>query len=181
MSIQQTLSDRANEGQLVELLPLLPAPVVRAVWLTEEVLEQLDPGTANDDFALEAGRLRRRLEGVVKGHRLVVGNRQSKACDMKRLEPSSDEVWEIRERPNPGIRVFCRFVEFDCLAGTNVQLVRTLFARWWIRADGDFWPGWNAEIKRCKAIWRNLFVSYPPHSGVSINDYLSNATGPSSF
>lgn len=181
MSILNLLKARIDEQQLIALEPLLGGPQVRNVFLTPSVMAQLSPDTSEHDFEMEAGRLRRRLESIVVGDPLVVGHRRDKVCDLKRLDPSSDEVWEIRERPDPGIRVFFRFVEYDCIAATNIRLVRHLFAFWWKRSGADYWPAWRAEIRRCKAIWRNLFVTYAPHSGVRINDYLSNAVGPDPF
>lgn len=181
MSIVDELAARCSEGRLVELKPLLAVPIKRSVWVTADVMDQLSPDTADPDFELEAGRLRKKLESVARGNRLVVGQRRNKSCDVKRLDPPSDEVWELRERPEPGIRVFFRFIDHDCIAATNIRLVRHLFEKWWTRGGRDYWPAWVVEIRRCKAHWRSLFISYPPHVGETISDYLSNATGPDNF
>jgi hypothetical protein len=183
MSIRQCLADRVNEKRLFEVRPLLPSSKgrPRSVWAEKFVFDQLSPDSAAEEYALEAGRLRRKLEGIANGKRIVVGNRRDKDCDLKRLEPSANEVWEIRERDDPSVRIFVRFVERDCLAATNIRVVRDLFALSWFRNGLEFWPVWRMEIRRCKTIWRALFLTYPPHTGASLNDYLSNATGSGSF
>jgi hypothetical protein len=172
-----------GERRIVEVVPLLQSGKARprSVWAEAFVFDQLSPGTANPEYELEAGRLRRKLENIVVGKRIVVGNRKDKNCDLKRLEPHSAEVWEIRERDNPGIRIFFRFVEKDCLAATNIRFVRDLFGVRWFRNGLEIWPAWRAEIRRCKAIWRNLFLTHPPHSGVKLDDYISDAVGSGSF
>jgi hypothetical protein len=183
MSIRQCLRDRVAERRMFEVVPLIPSARAqpRSVWAETYVFQQLNPGTANDDFALEAGRLRRKLEGIVFGKRVVVGGRRDKSCDVKRLEPTTLEVWEIRERDDPSIRIFFRFVEFDCIAATNIRLVRDLFAVRWIRQGLEYWPEWRAEIVRCRTVWRSLFVTYPAHSGDHLDEYISNAIGSGTF
>lgn len=183
MSIRQCLFDRVAEGRVFEVRALLPSTrgQTRSVWAEAGVYAQLRPETATEEYALESGRLRRKLEGIASGKRVVVGARRDKSCDLKRLEPPANEVWEIRERVDPSVRVFFRFMEHDCLVATNLRFVRDLFGVMWFRRGSDFWPVWRREIRRCKATWRTLFITHPPHSGASINDYLSNATGSGSF
>lgn len=183
MSIRQCLRDRVEEKRMFEVVPLLPTSKSRprSVWAEALVFEQLSPRTARQEFALEAGRLRRKLENIVTGKRIVVGDRRDKLCDVKQLEPSRIEVWEIRERDDPSIRIFFRFVERDCLAATNIRFVRDLFGVRWLTKGLEIWPVWRTEIRRCKAIWRSLFLTHPPHSGACLNDYISNAVGSGSF
>lgn len=183
MSIRGCLADRVLEKRMFEVAPLLPSSkgTPRSVWAENDVFKQLDPLTASDEYRLEAGRLRRKLDGIARGTRIIVGNRREKACDIKRLEPFSGEVWEIRERDDPSIRIFFRFIERDCIATTNMRFVKDLFGLRWLRKGIEFWPVWRAEIRRCKAIWRGLFVTYPPHSGDALNDYISNAAGSGTF
>lgn len=183
MSIRQCLSDRVREGRVFEVVPLLPSPKgrPRSVWAESFVFEQLSPDTAAEQYSRESGRMRRKLEGIVSGKRVVVGNRRDKTCDMKRLDPASNEVWEVRECDDPSVRIFFRFIERDCIAATNVRFVSDLFAIQWIRKGLEFWPIWWAEIQRCKSVWRGLFLTYPPHSREHLDDYISNAVGSGSF
>ncbi|WP_139139174.1 hypothetical protein [Sphingobium phenoxybenzoativorans] len=161
-----------NEKSLIEVIPLLGSQArPRSLWTTKHVFDQLDPQTAEDELSVHAGRIRRKLDRIVAGKRLVVGERRDKDCDIKRLDPAKDEVWEIRERDHPGIRIFFRFVEKDCIAAMNIRTIPDLFSAVW---SALYWPEWRSEIRLCKARWRTLFVNYQPHSGVNVNDYLSN-------
>ena len=176
MSIQQCVKDRVTENRLFEIVPLLNAPAKpRSVWASEDVFRQLDQDTADDDLSAEAGRLRRRLDSIVRGAKIVVGERRDKDCHMKRLDPAGDEVWEIRECESPSIRIFFRFIEKDSFVATNVRTVNDLFSRFWKHGLEDYFPVWRQEIRLCKARWRSLFISYQPFSGNSLDDYLSNA------
>lgn len=183
MSIRDCLRDRVAEQRMFEVVPILPSskPRLRSVWVESFVFEQLDPATASAQYALEAGRMRKKLESIGTGKKIVVGNRREKNCDIKRLEPFSNEVWEIRERDHPSIRIFFRFIERDCLAGTNVRFVAELFRVIWLRKGAETWPVWRMEIRRCKAVWRSLFLTNPPHTGAALNDYISGAIGSGSF
>lgn len=176
MSIQECLADRLDQKRLFEVVPLLRPVRARSVWVTKEIQDQLDPDTALPEFEMEAGRIRRKLDDIVCGERLVVGDRKNKDCDLKCLETRKEhDVWEIRDTPEPSIRIFFSFLDTDCFVATNIRLVTHLFAKLWSRHGEEFWPVWREEIRRCKAAWRALFHPYPPHSGDSLNDYLSNA------
>jgi hypothetical protein len=171
MSIRDEVLARVNEERLIEIRPLsgsLATP--RSVFATPEVFKQLDPETADDDLSAEAGRLRRKLDDFVSGKRFTVGGRKVKECDIKKLDPASMEVWEVRETVDPSIRIFGRFAEQDCLITTNVRSVYDLFSEIW----GKIWPVWRSEIRLCKAKWRALFYTYLPHSGETVHEYLSN-------
>lgn len=182
MSIRMVLRDRVDEGRLIQVCPIVPATAhPRSVWATEDVYKQLDPLTADHDLSAEAGRLRRKLDNIVTGKRLVAGDRKVKSCDIKHLDPYEDEVWEIRETNNPSIRIFFRFSELDCLIATNIRSVFDLFKHVWMRNVFEYLPVWNEEIRLCKARWRNLFHNYPAHNGDSINDYISNTVEKSSI
>lgn len=177
MSIRDELLARVTEERLIEARPLLAPPSTpRSVFATPDVFRQLDPETADDDLSTEAGRLRRKLDDFVSGKRFTVGCRKVKDCDIKRLDPAQMEVWEVRETVDPSIRIFGRFTEKDCLITTNIRSVYDLFSEIWDK----IWPIWRSEIRLCeirlcKARWRGLFHTYLPHSGETINDYLSNA------
>ena len=168
---------------MFELKPLIPATKgqPRSVWTEQFVFEQLSPDTANVEYALHSGRMRKKLESFASGSRLVIGNRRDKNCDFKRLEPFTLEVWEIRERNKPSLRIFFRFIDKDCLAATNLRFVSDLFSLVWFRKGIEYLPVWRTEINRCKAIWRKLFLTYNPHSGVQLNDYISNSIGSGTF
>ncbi len=176
MSIRILVRDRIKEQRLVEVEPLVPVlSRSRSVLACAKAYEQLDPETAED--SLEAGRLRRKIDNLIRGDRIVVGQRRNRDCDVKRLDPISQEVWEVRERNSPSIRMFFRFAEKDCFVITNIRSVADLFSKIWDLKNliGEVWPEWRAEIRLCKARWRALFITFNPHTGVSLHDYVSNS------
>jgi hypothetical protein len=181
MSIYVELKARIAEGRLVQVTPILGGAQARIVYATPEVFTQLEPSTADADFAASSGHLRRWLDGFTNGKQLVVGPRRSRTCDMKRLDPQRDEVWEIRKQDQPSIRLFGRFVEKDVFVVTNMELVTALFSMEWFVKGASTWPIWKREIRNCKASWRRLFHTYQPHSGSNLNDYLSAAVAEGAF
>ncbi|HYE70109.1 MAG TPA: hypothetical protein VD932_01125 [Aquabacterium sp.] len=112
--------------------------------------------------SVRMARLVRDLDRFSNGDRLgvVLDDRFENSCFMKRLSPSTDEIWEIRSRdPQPGLRIFGRFAEQDVFVAVNMA----------IRKELD----WEREKEVCESKWQLLFPSHPPISGASINDYIS--------
>ncbi len=175
MSIHEVLKANVDDGRLIEIEPIFGVGSARAVYAVPEVFAQLEPETADPEFQSSSGELRRWLDSFIMGKKLVVGPRSSRTCDMKRLDPSPDEIWEIRKQDSPSIRLFGRFVETDIFVVTNMELVAILFSVEWFRT----WPIWKREIRNCKAAWRRMFATYPPHSGSNLSDYLSRAVSES--
>jgi hypothetical protein len=64
----------------------------------------------------------------------------------------------------------------DVFIATNVRTTHDLFSLQWVTEGYIRWPIWRQEIRRCKAVWRSLFVTYGPVSGGNLDDYLSNAS-----
>ena len=176
MSRLDVLRECVNDRRLFEVVPILPGPQGRIVYATPEVFRQLDPSTADLEIAAGAGELRSWLDAFTKERWITVGNRRSRHADMKILEPENDEVWEIRKRETPSTRIFGRFADKNIFVATNIRTVKDLFSLEWKINGLVTWPIWRAEIRRCKAIWRTLFLTYPPHTGNSLDDYLSLAT-----
>lgn len=175
MSIRDVLKACVDDGSLVKVGPIGGGKGVRTVFAVPSVFSQLEPSTATEDFSSSSGHLRRWLDSFSNGRRLVVGPRRSRTCDMKRLDPARDDVWEIRKQDQPSIRLFGRFVAKDELVVTNMEMVATLFSVEWFIKGVSTWPIWKREIRNCKASWRRLFQTYPPHTGSELSDYLSRA------
>ena len=163
------------DGSLVEVKPIDGGKGVRTVFAAPDVFAQLEPGSAKNEFRSSTGHLRKWLDSFSNGRRLVVGPRRSRTCDMKRLDPAEDEVWEIRKQDRPSVRLFGCFVAKDELVLTNMELVATLFSSEWFIKGASTWPIWKSEIRNCKASWRRLFHTYPPYAGSKLSDYLSRA------
>lgn len=176
MSIRDVLEGHLRDARLIQITPILGGPEARVFYAVPDVFAELDPGTASQNYASSAGQMRALIDNFTSGKQIVVGDRRSKLCNMKRLEPEADEVWEIRKREDPSVRLFGRFVEKDAFVITNMETVANLFLLEWIVKGFSVWPIWRREIRNCKAVWRQLFHPYPPHHGSVLDDYLSNAT-----
>jgi hypothetical protein len=181
MSIQDELREHVYARRIMYVKPLF-GPNVRHVYATAEVFEQLDERTADERFHRSAAQLKAWLDNFSRGNRIVVGDRKSKTCDMKRLDTSGD-LWEIRKRNTPSTRIFGHFIEPDCFLALGVHLVTDLFegSAGWISKNWlgqkirEYFPNWGREIRNAKAEWRRLFPAYTPHTAETLNDYISRA------
>jgi hypothetical protein len=122
------------------------------------------PPWANTREDRRHSRLRALLDGFTDGSFVTIAenphNKQARAI-LARVDPISEEVWDFRcLDPNPGIRAFGCFGETD----TFVALT------WDYRENIDDWP---AEVERCKVEWKKLFCNLSPHSGKTLNEYVS--------
>lgn len=138
----------------MQLAPLLASQQhVRRLYVTLEVFGQLDHDTVDEGMAVGLAGLRVRLDSFMMGRVLVVGGRRSSAADFKRLDPGRDEVWEIRKREAPSVRIFGRFAKQDVFVATGIRLrvdllgFRSLF--------------WRQEMRRCKQLM-DVVISFLP-------------------
>lgn len=175
MSMNGMLQELIRRQSLMEVQPLLGGSRVRRVLCPPGVLAELDPGTSRMIGAGNAGQLRAWLDGFIAGRRITVGSGGGRDVDLKILNPPADEVWELRKRERPSTRIFGRFAMKDVFIATNIRTAEDLFAVEWLSGDRVTWPVWRQEIRRCKAVWRSLFLDYQPVSGGRPDDYVSNA------
>src|SRR5260370_41347186 len=107
---------------------------------------------------------------------------RAKDAYMARLHPAADEVWEIRDRFSPSIRVFGCFAEPDIFVALTWQW-RSVLGAIEARAKRSKgrsrakrgWPRiWPIERRACLAEWRREFPSYSPFSGSIPNEYLTS-------
>lgn len=164
MSIQDELARLVAGGRLKLIEPLLPAAHQRVIYATPELHSEL-VGPWEEPRGERMGFLRRDLDRFSLGQHITVGQAEDKICDLKRLSPERDEIWEFRSRaPKPSIRIFGSFVEQDVLVLTNMKERKPLGHK---RSRA-----WAIEISRCKTEWRKLFPHCEPHHGESIHDYI---------
>lgn len=168
MSIQDEIEARMDEGRLVRIDPLLPDVHPRVLFARRELHDEIMEGAASADGsrAYRVGQLRSDFDLFSAGDMVTVGYGKEATCFLKCLDPRQDEVWELRSRdPKPSVRVFGRFAMTNVLIATHMA---------W-REDLKGWRSieWAQEIRNCKTYWRQMFNTYPPHSGASINDYIS--------
>jgi hypothetical protein len=183
MSIRDVINDWLHREELFILTPALESdPVNRVLFVSKEI------HAAIDDFGEEIdermGRLRAHLEAFVTAEMVTVAMEPFRAKDayMARLHPAADEVWEIRDRFSPSIRIFGCFAEPDAFVALTWQwrsVLGTIEARA-KRSKGRSrakrgWPRiWPIERRACLAEWRRKFPSYPRLSGRTPDEYLTN-------
>ena len=113
------------------------------------------------------GRLRADLDMFSEGMLIVVGRGSHNSCYMKQLDPTEDEIWEIRSRdPKPSLRLLGAFAARDVFVGIDILA----------RADlgGPASAEWADAIRLTKAEWRKMFITYPRHRGEALNEYISD-------
>lgn len=178
MSIRDEINHRVNEGRLSLLHPMLDSdPVRRHMYVSEEiraVLNCLDDTPACRARALV---LQAELERFVRGDRIAICLTPFKAADADfgRLDKPSDEVWDFRAVRSPALRIFGRFAEQDVFIALTCW-PRSKAIPWLNRpplADRSS-KAFRDAIADCKARWRALFHTYPPHHGVDHHDYVSD-------
>jgi hypothetical protein len=169
MSLRDEIGHRLREGRLFKLLPMLDGDRVERTMLVSEEVHAAVNGPWDSADADRMARLRADLDNFTEGAAISISQepfRKPKTTYLARTHPPEDEVWDIRSRdPKPGIRVLGRFAEKDVF----IALV-------WNHREALGGPGskeWRDFIERCKAEWRRLFPTYPPHSGRRIDDYVS--------
>lgn len=168
MSIREEISDEIQRGRLFDLRPLAGGVRRREVYVSQQVYEMISQPWPDDERALRFSAARAVLDDFSIGRRIVVADdpyRKRKNTTLARIAPTRDEIWDFRCRaPKEGIRIFGRFALVDVFVALT----------WKFREELSSDPVlWRAEVQDAKAQWRLLFKTYPPHTGESVNDYLT--------
>jgi hypothetical protein len=162
MSILAHISGLKAARRLFPVLSYAPGAATRRALLVDEELQKLLLGpwdTTEDEVRFMA--LRAYLDVYAEGRLITPGY-------LFQLSDRRDEIWEIKApRPNPGLRVFCRFAKKDVFVALHHEARDTL-------------RGWQSRLWRdakeiCKSEWRTLFLTWEPLRGATIHDYVSNA------
>ena len=163
MSIRDEIKRSVENQQLVLLQPTLPgSSMKRFIFAVLEIMTLLYGAWTGREQEIRWKRVCADLEWFIEGRLIVVGDDGY----MKPLDPAEDEVWEIRcVDPDPSIRIFGRFSETDVFIALGHHCREELEEKGSVE--------WAAAIRACKADWRKLLLTYPPHSGTSIHDYSS--------
>jgi hypothetical protein len=166
MSIRPLID--ANIGTRLHLwLPLMPGSHIRVVYVEDQLWNEIQTA---DDFRI--GLLWSDLDHFSLGGKITVGYGREATCFMKQLDPRGDEVWEIRSKdPTPQVRVFGRFCDTDEFVATHAVYRDVLGNPAFSKFEGNHWP---QEILRCKTIWDQICQGHAPHSGNSINAYITS-------
>lgn len=179
MSIQAEIVSRIAEGRLRAPRQAMPsAPEKRRIFVVPSVIDMLDGPWTSSREGRRAGAARALLESFLRGDQIVGRMPPSKDVHtvIALLAPPVENVWEFRVgTPRPGIRILGRFAEQDTFVATN-----------WLNREGFRDPAtqqddsrkWRDEVVRCKTIWSQLFPSYNPFVGNTLNEFINNARLP---
>lgn len=169
MSISGNMAVRLAQldgDRLVRLPPLVPAPPPRrTVWVSEDVFYDVQPPFEDHYDGTRLLQFRGALDAFTNHYKVSVAeDPRSKPWDafLARVDPVSEEIWDIRSlEPPQGIRCFGAF------ASLNEFVALT----WDYRENiSDF----NSAVRECAAEWNALFGDIRPHSGGSLDAYLTN-------
>jgi hypothetical protein len=169
MSIQDEINHRITEGRLFHLAPLIRSAAVSRTMLVGEALnEVVNPPWDETTEGLRFSLLRAQLDHFSEGLGIAIAEdpfRKPNNAYMARTHPVSDEVWDIRSiAPKPAIRVLGCFACRNVFVALNYEYLANL--------GGPHSKEWRDFIERCKAEWRKLFPSYPPHKGPTLHAYV---------
>ena len=150
---------------------LVSEPFEREVFVSNELQELLFGPWDSVADEMNGAKSRQAIDEITTGRRLVVKLKGHIAGTsfISRLVPQTDEVWEIRVRdPRPGLRILGRFADKDLFIAFH----------WYLRTQlkGRRSKAFANAIVDCKAAWDELFPNRQPHSGNTVDDYLTNAT-----
>jgi hypothetical protein len=164
MSIIEAVWQRIGEGTLIELKPLPQDSNVlfkRKMYLTATLYEELKRDWSDikklERFAcLEADLL------------IFLTSATLDSKYMTCLSPFQNGVWQIKSvRPKPGVRVFGFFAAKDLFVATHY-----VFRKGMKNFNSK---EYEVEIRRGKAIWRQLFPTYNYMSSNSLTDLATGA------
>lgn len=164
MSISAIIAALEAAGKLTRQAPKTRQPPKRRLYLTSSALRDFNDPTSAVNVLCGRGFINAALTRWTSGGR-IFGD-ETRGRFLVRLSAPPPEIWEVRvTEPVVQARLFGRFAEPDTLILTKFH-TRQLLGR-----KGS--PGWTAAVQHCEQTWANLFETFPPHSGLTIHDYVS--------
>lgn len=173
MSRYDELRDRVKDGSLFFVPPLdLEGEIlVRKLYVSPAIYKLLEGPWSTFEWETRCTELYADLHTFVAGHWIAGRMPPSKSTEafIALLDPQSAEVWEIRSIDAlPQLRIFGRFAGVDCFVALT----------WHCRPElGDDPKVWAVAIAECQREWARL-LSYEPHTGEDIYDYISSKIYP---
>jgi hypothetical protein len=115
MSILDEVNKLCVEGRLIKVKQSYGGlPEKRAIYATPFLMALVDGPWNDAKWEKRWYRTRQQMDEFIDGIRLTLRSapRKKSTCFMSQLEPTSNEIWEIRCRdPKPGLRIFGSFVQ----------------------------------------------------------------------
>jgi len=170
MSVYEEIKYLCEAGRLVRFSPMLAVPKLRrTMYISQSIAELLVDSWISKQQEFRWGYVLSDLAVFIRDPWITVAadSRRARKAYMARLQPDSNEVWDIRCRdPKPGIRLLGRFAE------KNVFVALTWEERLPLRCYES--NEWKAAINRCATEW-NLHFWNEPLRGNYPDDYLDGA------
>ncbi len=168
MSIRDFITSCLARNDLIHVRPALPfIPQLRSVYASQTVAAKLLGPWPDDKIGIRLGRARAAVDAFISGNRIAVRMPPSRDISalIALLDKAEEEVWEIRARdPKPGVRIFGRFSEKNVFIALDIAF----------KEDIENFADYSPWISACKREWAKCFATYPPHTGSSADDYISN-------
>jgi hypothetical protein len=172
MSIDDRINQLCTSGKLIRVLQSWAGfPEARRFYASQSVSDLILGTSAGKDqgFKNRAYELRAEIDHFIDGKLITArpDGEMKRRGWLARLEPTSDEIWEIRSlSPKPSIRIL------GSIAKKNVFVGLT----WARRKDlgGKESDEWMEAIDIFKAEWLSCFGTLRPMSGDYPHDYLTN-------
>lgn len=169
MEISDWIKDCCTGERLIPVVPQIPVPIVRQVYVSKGVHEMLS--IANTDPGREAERMSMvsLLDGFTEGRYVSVSNngKNRPRHMMAKLDTEKDEVWEFRSTsPKPGLRLLGCFALKDVFVGLALErriLLDSLGSR-----------PWRDIIWETETHWRNIFCTLNALKGSYPDEYITN-------
>lgn len=146
MSILTTINDNVQLGRLVHFIPSEPVGIlpIRKMYLKTELYEEITKDRDSEEEMDRFVKLEVDLGAFVIDETLYPDY-------LKLLEPTQVGIWAIRSvEPDPHIRVFGVFADFNIFVCTHYEY----------RPNLDYPEMWDAETKRTKCKWEDLFPGF---------------------
>lgn len=169
--------DEVNEAcRLGALCRLAPSrnyvPTLREerdLYVSPDILAQLDGPWANEADEIRWGALRADLDSFIGGEAVGVplNPKKNKHATMARLCPPEAGLWEFRSRtPKPGLRLIGGFVAFNFFVA--------LIWRHRLALGHKHSREWGTAIYQSKEAWDAIFTEPPLAAGDYPYAYLSD-------
>jgi hypothetical protein len=145
------------------LPPIDGGELVRALFVSQEVLDSVQPPFPENFDGYRLGKFRGTLDVFTRGSWISIASDayvKKPWAYFAPVDPFDLGIWDIRSMsPLPQIRCFGGWAEKDTFVA--------LTWRW-----RDHIEDFADEAKQCRREWDRLFAPTPPYKGKSIDDYL---------
>jgi hypothetical protein len=181
MSIRVEWKGHLVTRRLFKLDFRFPGPAEkRLVLMTPEITRLVLPPWEDTLMGDRCARLRADLESFLDGSQMNVcwtPFRGRPYHRLGRLDPVAHGIWDVRSvDPTPALRVFFCLAEKDVMIALGCS-PRSVPVTWLERPPlgPKESERWRRAIRECQNMWDDLFPSYRPHVGGTLDECISNA------